>query len=173
MRSSPRQGFTDGFTFAVSPAPKDLGQGSDSHCTVGWSKKLTLNREPPMPALGHKQTLGHVRSMSALPPKADIAEGDRHVRFVPIADIGLLTRSSARSGAVALAFARSAVAAGHEVVLSNRRLGSHRIARIRNAPINSSSGRVPGFEGAGVVSEVGSRVDPSLDTRSALRRTGV
>ena len=25
--------------------------------------------------------------MSALPPKADIAEGDRHVRFVPKADI--------------------------------------------------------------------------------------
>ena len=25
--------------------------------------------------------------MSALPPKADIAERDRHVRFVPIADI--------------------------------------------------------------------------------------
>jgi hypothetical protein len=25
-----------------------------------------------MSALGHKQTLGHVRSMSALPPKADI-----------------------------------------------------------------------------------------------------
>src|SRR5262249_44204919 len=28
--------------------------------------------------------------MSALPPKADIAERDRHVRFVPIADIGSL-----------------------------------------------------------------------------------
>ena len=28
--------------------------------------------------------------MSALPPKADIAERDRHVRFVPKVDIGLL-----------------------------------------------------------------------------------
>ena len=28
--------------------------------------------------------------MSALPPKADIAERDRHVRFVPIADIWLI-----------------------------------------------------------------------------------
>jgi len=28
--------------------------------------------------------------MSALPPKADIAENDWHVRFVPEADIGLL-----------------------------------------------------------------------------------
>jgi len=41
-----------------------------------------------MSALGQKQTLAHVRVMSALPPKADIAEGDRHVRFVPKADIG-------------------------------------------------------------------------------------
>jgi len=30
--------------------------------------------------------------MSALPPKADIVEHDRHVRFVPIADIGTMTR---------------------------------------------------------------------------------
>ena len=30
----------------------------------------------------------YVRIMSALPPKADIAECDRHVRFVSIADIG-------------------------------------------------------------------------------------
>jgi hypothetical protein len=28
--------------------------------------------------------------MSALPPKADIVEPDRHVRFVPKADIGTL-----------------------------------------------------------------------------------
>jgi len=41
-------------------------------------------------ALGQKQTLGHLRSMSALPPKADIAEGDRHVRFVPKADIATI-----------------------------------------------------------------------------------
>src|SRR5215469_85930 len=40
-----------------------------------------------MSALGQKQTLRHVRTMSALPPKADIAECDRHVRFVPKADI--------------------------------------------------------------------------------------
>jgi hypothetical protein len=31
--------------------------------------------------------LEHVRVMSALPPKADIAESDWHVRFVPKADI--------------------------------------------------------------------------------------
>src|SRR5262249_19102113 len=36
---------------------------------------------------GHKRTLPHVRSMSALPPKADMAQHDRDVRFVPKADI--------------------------------------------------------------------------------------
>jgi hypothetical protein len=30
--------------------------------------------------------------MSALPPKADIAERDRHVRFLPIADIDVSLR---------------------------------------------------------------------------------
>ena len=30
--------------------------------------------------------------MSAIPPKADIAERDRHVRFVPIADISRFIR---------------------------------------------------------------------------------
>ena len=42
---------------------------------------------PAMSALGQKQTLHGVGSMSALPPKADIAERDWHVRFVPKADI--------------------------------------------------------------------------------------
>ena len=40
-----------------------------------------------MSALGHKQTLEHVRIMSALPPKADIGTQSRNVRFVPKADI--------------------------------------------------------------------------------------
>ena len=37
-------------------------------------------------ALGQKRTLDCSRVMSALPPKADIVERDRHVRFVPKAD---------------------------------------------------------------------------------------
>jgi len=41
-----------------------------------------------MSALGQKQTLGKVRLMSALPPKADIAGCREHVRFVPKADMG-------------------------------------------------------------------------------------
>jgi hypothetical protein len=40
-----------------------------------------------MSALGHKRTSEQVESMSALPPKADIAERDHPVRFVPKADI--------------------------------------------------------------------------------------
>jgi hypothetical protein len=39
-----------------------------------------------MSALGQERTFPHVRLMSALPLKADIAEGDRHVHFVPKAD---------------------------------------------------------------------------------------
>src|SRR5215472_5154913 len=45
-----------------------------------------------MSALGHWRTSHRVRVMSALPPKADIAESDCHVRFVPKADIQILTR---------------------------------------------------------------------------------
>jgi hypothetical protein len=40
-----------------------------------------------MSALGQKRTWHQVRVMSALPPKADIAECDRHVCFVPKCDI--------------------------------------------------------------------------------------
>ena len=36
-------------------------------------------------------------------------------------------------------------------------------------PTISSGGRVPGFEGAGVVSEVGARIDPSLGLKPGLR----
>ena len=39
-----------------------------------------------MSALGQKQTFRSVSMMSALPPKADIVECDRHVRLVPEAD---------------------------------------------------------------------------------------
>ena len=37
-----------------------------------------------MSALGQKRTLGHLRLMSALPPKADIGTQSRNVRFVQI-----------------------------------------------------------------------------------------
>jgi hypothetical protein len=41
----------------------------------------------PTSALGQKQTSHSKIAMSASPPKADIAERDRDVRFVPKADI--------------------------------------------------------------------------------------
>jgi hypothetical protein len=41
------------------------------------------NLKPSTSALGQKPTLGKARSMSALPPKADIADAMRNVRFVP------------------------------------------------------------------------------------------
>jgi hypothetical protein len=54
---------------------------------MGFRIKLHgSNSEPLMSALGQKQTFPRVRLMSALPPKADIADRNRHVRFGPIAD---------------------------------------------------------------------------------------
>jgi hypothetical protein len=47
-------------------------------------KLLCGNLEPLMSALGHKRTSAHVRVMSALPPKADMGQHARDVRFVPI-----------------------------------------------------------------------------------------
>ena len=40
-----------------------------------------------MSALGQKRAFRSAIIMSALPPKADIAEFEEHVRFVPKADI--------------------------------------------------------------------------------------
>jgi hypothetical protein len=57
------------FDFALNP----LGLRC---CVRGW-----------MSALGQKRTSAWRSLMSALPPKADIAELEEHVRFVPIADI--------------------------------------------------------------------------------------
>ena len=49
-----------------------------------------------MSALGQKQTLAHVGVMSALPPIADIRQGNRDVRFVPKADMEQITARSIR-----------------------------------------------------------------------------
>ena len=45
------------------------------------------NSKDRMSALGQKQTSVYVRVMSALPPKADMDQYGRDVRFVPKADI--------------------------------------------------------------------------------------
>jgi hypothetical protein len=60
------------------------------------------NPEPLMSALGQKRTSEHVQSMSALPPKADMEQHGRNVRFVPKADIlhcGIERRYSITSSA--------------------------------------------------------------------------
>ena len=45
-----------------------------------------------MSALGQKRTLGHLRAMSALPPKADMDRQGCDVRFVPCVDGSELAR---------------------------------------------------------------------------------
>src|SRR3974390_2131729 len=52
------------------------------------------NPEPPMSALGQKQTLQSVRPMSALPPKADINHRERDVGFVPFCSVDNLARNT-------------------------------------------------------------------------------
>src|SRR5262249_52296896 len=49
--------------------------------------KASYQVELAMSALGQKRTLGHVRAMSALPPKADIGTHSWNVRFLQKADI--------------------------------------------------------------------------------------
>jgi hypothetical protein len=51
----------------------------------------------PTSALGQKQTSDRRLLMSALPPKADIAQRDRHVRFVPEADMSPAARACAEA----------------------------------------------------------------------------
>jgi len=53
--------------------------------------------------LGQKQTFKRARAMSALPPKADIADAMRNVRFVPKADIQRSIRSPRQRALVAVA----------------------------------------------------------------------
>ena len=51
--------------------------------------------DPSMSQTGHLQTFSEPKRMSALPPKADIAEAREHVRFGPKADM-LKRQSSER-----------------------------------------------------------------------------
>src|SRR6516225_2179567 len=67
--------------------------------TAEWGPTVILRGNNPqdrMSALGQKQTSRHLQPMSALPPKADIAEHARNVRVVPKADIRRLIRSPRR-----------------------------------------------------------------------------
>ena len=67
-----------------------------------WGLGVSLhgtNPEPLMSALGQKRTSEQVRAMSALPPKADMDQYGRDVRFVPKADILMITSTCAPAGA--------------------------------------------------------------------------
>jgi hypothetical protein len=59
-----------------------------------------------MSALSQKQTLGHVKAMSALPPKADIGLARRDVCFVPKADIAPRWLLCLSSGAIRCSWIR-------------------------------------------------------------------
>ena len=53
-----------------------------------------------MSALGHKQTCASQNGMSALPPKADMCDATKDVRFGPMADIRIdLSKPSAKAKA--------------------------------------------------------------------------
>ncbi|MGA8419049.1 MAG: hypothetical protein WB691_04685, partial [Pseudolabrys sp.] len=45
-----------------------------------WSVRADENRGGSMSALGHKQTFAAQKSMSALPPKADMCDANKDVR---------------------------------------------------------------------------------------------
>jgi hypothetical protein len=66
------------------------GRSGKSKSAQVWRDLIcikNLNQAALMSALGQKQTSAHVHGMSALPPKADIRQGNCDVRFVPRADI--------------------------------------------------------------------------------------
>src|SRR5262249_38408026 len=72
----------------VSPAPRTESLTKEYHIFDRELRRLLDPSGPPlMSALGHKRTLKRLHPMSALPPKADIADHDCYARFVPKADI--------------------------------------------------------------------------------------
>ena len=67
--------------------------------------------------------------MSTLPPKADIPRSEQHVRFVPIADVGLATRSEREWPPTEAAYT---IALKPKRWRFGRRSGGERIAAFRN-----------------------------------------
>jgi hypothetical protein len=62
---------------------------------IGFGIRLhSSNPQPLMSALGQERTLRHLRLMSAISPQAEITEGNRHVRFVPLTSDLRLEHSS-------------------------------------------------------------------------------
>jgi hypothetical protein len=81
-------------TALVEPRAFRLPPSNSAHCTQCWSEHDRSDAcrsgafidARTMSALGQKQTFRNVSMMSALPPKADIYQHGRDVRFVPKAD---------------------------------------------------------------------------------------
>src|SRR5262249_38587596 len=77
-------------------APPHLPSPRSELASYGSNRQTgaRLDRVPPvMSALGHKRTLAHVRSMSALPPKADIGNShDRKSRFSKLLRFGCMPK---------------------------------------------------------------------------------
>ena len=88
-----RAGCKSFFYVAFRKWPQS-GVGIGGH-SIGWvtSAAYTLFL---MSALGQKRTLRNVRSMSALPPIADIRLHECDVRFVPKADSALQHKTDRR-----------------------------------------------------------------------------
>ena len=73
---------------ALSVSCKSLPNGSDKQTTDNSPNYSTARPIVDfINTIGQKRTLRLVQTMSALPPKADMVQHDRDVRFVPLADI--------------------------------------------------------------------------------------
>jgi hypothetical protein len=68
--------LANGFQYHHAWRTAEMGFAGFSHSS---------NSKPCMSALGQKQTLGKMRPMSALPPKADIVPSAFDVRKIPAA----------------------------------------------------------------------------------------
>jgi hypothetical protein len=73
------------WNFGMAPSSKYCS--AQRYAPATDSRATQVLRTGTESALGQKQTLVRVHMMSALPPKADIADAMRNVRFVPKADI--------------------------------------------------------------------------------------
>jgi len=105
---------------------------------LGWTRADSTLGQPPMSALGQKQTFNDGCAMSALPPKADIGTQSWNVRFVPKADI-LRCGKEHRYSITSSARASSAGGISRPMVLAVFRL------RTRSNLVGCTTGRSAGL----------------------------
>jgi hypothetical protein len=73
-------------------APRGLPSRESYLVLSTVTRKFGLNTALWMSALGQKQTCAAQNGMSALPPKADMCDATRYVRFGSLADISQRNR---------------------------------------------------------------------------------